>query len=173
MTTVFSFLPSAKARKNHFTWAISIGRVSLAHGEPARVVKGSSKMGAARRPVVPINWTTLFINWTTLFINFWQDRPPGLYARRSSPESASDLSRRFVSAFFTLGTRLGALSRPLRWALRQRSPARQKIALRSIISLGICADTSSYSRSIFVSKVGGGNGQRHNSVITSAQELSN
>jgi hypothetical protein len=43
-----------------------------------------------------------------------------------------------------------------------------KIALMSIIFLGFYVDTSSYSRSILVSEAGGGNGQRHNSVITSA-----
>src|SRR5215468_10671858 len=120
MIAAFSFLPSAKARKNHFTWAISSGTLLLAYGEPAQVERGSSEMGAARRPMVPITWATLFINWTTLFINFWQGRPTGLYARRIGPESASDLSRRLASAFFTLGMRLGALSRPLRWARRQK-----------------------------------------------------
>ena len=133
---MFIFLPSAKARKNHFTWAISIGRVSLAHGEPTQVVKGSSEMGAARRPIVPINWTTLFINWTTLFINFWPGRPTGLYARRSGPERASDLSRRLASAFFTLGTRLGALSRRLRWAPRQRGLLGNKLRSRQTFPWG-------------------------------------
>jgi len=47
------------------------------------------------------------------------------------------------------------------------------IVLTSIISLGFWADTSSYSRSIFVGKGGGGNGPPHNSAITSALELSN
>ena len=43
-----------------------------------------------------------------------------------------------------------------------------KIALMSIIFFGFYTDTSSYSRHILVSEAGGGNGQRHNSVITLA-----
>jgi hypothetical protein len=73
MITGFSFLPPAKARKNRFTWAISIGRASLSHGEPVQVVRANSQGEVADREVfaaalLPLR-TSLFINWTNLFIN--------------------------------------------------------------------------------------------------------